>query len=173
MLSVTAGLRKLTIIPSENRRRQHRRVEQAYQITAALGVKCGEHGHPECEQKQQSKQDQYFFQSGSLLSDNLTFVYYNCIMIVLNVCLKGAILWLPIIFRPSPWTHCPTCARNWGRITISMPTILNAIRLKRGLRNSDGTGVMAGLTRICSVEGYYILDGERIPTGRQVVLPWL
>ncbi|HBN38678.1 MAG TPA: citrate synthase [Ruminococcaceae bacterium] len=35
--------------------------------------------------------------------------------------------------------------------------------VKRGLRNSDGTGVMAGLTRICSVEGYYILDGERIP----------
>lgn len=25
--------------------------------------------------------------------------------------------------------------------------------VKRGLRNSDGTGVMAGLTRICSVEG--------------------
>lgn len=35
--------------------------------------------------------------------------------------------------------------------------------VKRGLRNSDGTGVMAGLTKICSVEGYYILDGERIP----------
>lgn len=35
--------------------------------------------------------------------------------------------------------------------------------VKRGLRNSDATGVMAGLTRICSVEGYYILDGERIP----------
>lgn len=35
--------------------------------------------------------------------------------------------------------------------------------VKRGLRNSDGTGVMAGLTRICSVEGYYILDGERLP----------
>lgn len=35
--------------------------------------------------------------------------------------------------------------------------------VKRGLRNSDGTGVMAGLTRICSVEGYYILDGERMP----------
>lgn len=35
--------------------------------------------------------------------------------------------------------------------------------VKRGLRNSDGTGVMAGLTRICSVEGYYILDGELIP----------
>ncbi len=35
--------------------------------------------------------------------------------------------------------------------------------VKRGLRNEDGTGVMAGLTRICSVEGYYILDGERLP----------
>ena len=35
--------------------------------------------------------------------------------------------------------------------------------VKRGLRNEDGTGVMAGLTSICSVEGYYILDGERIP----------
>lgn len=34
--------------------------------------------------------------------------------------------------------------------------------VKRGLRNSDGTGVMAGLTRVCSVEGYYILDGERV-----------
>lgn len=35
--------------------------------------------------------------------------------------------------------------------------------VKRGLRNADGTGVMAGLTRICSVEGYYIDDGERVP----------
>ncbi len=35
--------------------------------------------------------------------------------------------------------------------------------VKRGLRNSDGTGVMTGLTRICSVEGYYVLDGERVP----------
>ena len=35
--------------------------------------------------------------------------------------------------------------------------------VKRGLRNPDGTGVMAGLTRVCSVEGYYIDDGERVP----------
>lgn len=35
--------------------------------------------------------------------------------------------------------------------------------VKRGLRNSDGTGVMAGLTKICSVEGYYIDDGEKVP----------
>lgn len=35
--------------------------------------------------------------------------------------------------------------------------------VKRGLRNADGTGVMAGITRICSVEGYYVDDGERVP----------
>lgn len=35
--------------------------------------------------------------------------------------------------------------------------------VKRGLRNSDGTGVMAGLTNICNVEGYYIEDGKRCP----------
>ncbi len=34
--------------------------------------------------------------------------------------------------------------------------------VKRGLRNADGTGVMAGLTKICSVEGYYINDGEKV-----------
>lgn len=43
------------------------------------------------------------------------------------------------------------------------PKDFERYQVKRGLRNSDGTGVMAGLTRICSVEGYYILDGERIP----------
>ena len=35
--------------------------------------------------------------------------------------------------------------------------------VKRGLRNADGTGVMAGLTKICSVEGYYMSDGEKVP----------
>lgn len=43
------------------------------------------------------------------------------------------------------------------------PTDYSKYHVKRGLRNSDGTGVMAGLTRVCSVEGYYILDGERLP----------
>ena len=35
--------------------------------------------------------------------------------------------------------------------------------VKRGLRNPDGTGVMAGLTNICNVHGFLIADGERIP----------
>jgi len=35
--------------------------------------------------------------------------------------------------------------------------------IKRGLRNSDGTGVMIGVTRVGSVQGYYMEDGERMP----------
>lgn len=35
--------------------------------------------------------------------------------------------------------------------------------IKRGLRNSDGTGVLAGVTRIGSVQGYLMQDGERVP----------
>lgn len=35
--------------------------------------------------------------------------------------------------------------------------------VKRGLRNPDGTGVMAGLSKICNVDGYYVKDGERVP----------
>lgn len=35
--------------------------------------------------------------------------------------------------------------------------------VKRGLRNADGTGVMAGVTKIGAVQGYYIYDGQRVP----------
>ena len=35
--------------------------------------------------------------------------------------------------------------------------------IKRGLRNSDGTGVLAGITGAGSVQGYSILDGQRVP----------
>ena len=43
------------------------------------------------------------------------------------------------------------------------PEMYKRYRVKRGLRNADGTGVMAGLTRICNVHGYLIDDGEKIP----------
>jgi citrate synthase len=35
--------------------------------------------------------------------------------------------------------------------------------IKRGLRNEDGTGVLAGVTQIGSVQGYYMQDGGRVP----------
>ena len=34
--------------------------------------------------------------------------------------------------------------------------------VKRGLRNTDGTGVIAGVTRIGSVQGYYMRDMEKV-----------
>lgn len=43
------------------------------------------------------------------------------------------------------------------------PENFDLYQVKRGLRNPDGTGVMAGLTLICNVHGYLIDDGERVP----------
>jgi citrate synthase len=37
------------------------------------------------------------------------------------------------------------------------------VDIKRGLRNADGTGVMVGCTKIGSVQGYAIIDGEKAP----------
>ena len=35
-------------------------------------------------------------------------------------------------------------------------------RVKRGLREPDGTGVMAGVTKIGNVHGYYVYEGEKV-----------
>lgn len=43
------------------------------------------------------------------------------------------------------------------------PRYYKSDAVKRGLRNSDGSGVMAGVTRIGSVQGYYIRDSEKTP----------
>ncbi len=41
--------------------------------------------------------------------------------------------------------------------------------VKRGLRNADGTGVVAGVTEIANVRGYYIQDEERVPMPGQLL----
>lgn len=43
------------------------------------------------------------------------------------------------------------------------PELFECFDVKRGLRNSDGTGVVAGLTNIANVHGYVIVDGEKCP----------
>ncbi|MGI6031547.1 MAG: citrate/2-methylcitrate synthase [Eubacteriales bacterium] len=35
--------------------------------------------------------------------------------------------------------------------------------VKRGLRNADGTGVVAGVTNICNVHGYIVYEGDKVP----------
>ena len=49
------------------------------------------------------------------------------------------------------------------------PELYVSSNVKRGLRNPDGTGVMAGLTQIGSVQGYYIDDGERVPAPGRLI----
>ncbi len=41
--------------------------------------------------------------------------------------------------------------------------------VKRGLRNADGSGVMAGLTLICNVHGYVINEAERSPVEGRLI----
>ena len=37
-------------------------------------------------------------------------------------------------------------------------SLYEKFQVKRGLRNSDGTGVVAGITNICNVHGYVMND---------------
>lgn len=41
--------------------------------------------------------------------------------------------------------------------------------IKRGLRNSDGTGVLIGVTQIGNVYGYYMQNGEKVPMPGRLV----
>ena len=77
--------------------------------------------------------------------------------------MKGEVRWAHIIFHLFLRIIFQVYAANLKRITESNPAIFEKYRVKRGLRNPDGTGVMAGLSHVSSVEGYYILDNERIP----------
>ncbi len=52
------------------------------------------------------------------------------------------------------------------------PEKFDLYNVKKGLRNPDGTGVLAGLTLMCNVHGYVLDDGEkRIPDRRPACLP--
>lgn len=41
--------------------------------------------------------------------------------------------------------------------------------VKRGLRNADGTGVLAGITNICNVHGYLMSEGEKVPIDGELI----
>ena len=53
-------------------------------------------------------------------------------------------------------------AESQGEYSIPNAAFDN-YRVKRGLREPDGTGVMAGVTRIGNAHGYILNEGERIP----------
>ena len=49
------------------------------------------------------------------------------------------------------------------------PAYFERYAVKRGLRNADGTGVMAGVTQICNVHGYIMDEGERMPVDGHLI----
>ncbi|MDL2219139.1 citrate synthase, partial [Ruminococcaceae bacterium OttesenSCG-928-O06] len=49
------------------------------------------------------------------------------------------------------------------------PEISEKLGVKRGLRNADGTGVLAGLTNVCDVVGYDMVNGEKVPLPGKLV----
>lgn len=50
------------------------------------------------------------------------------------------------------------------------PSNYERSNVKRGLRNSDGTGVMAGVTRISNVHGYLVNEGDQQPCEGELTL---
>ena len=64
--------------------------------------------------------------------------------------------------------HMPAlCEKAVERYAIPGTYFNKAVH--RGLRNDDGTGVLVGATRIGSVRGYYMEDGERVPMDGQLL----
>lgn len=49
------------------------------------------------------------------------------------------------------------------------PKLYEKFHVKRGLRRSDGTGVIAGITNICNVHGYVINEGEKEPAEGELI----
>ena len=47
--------------------------------------------------------------------------------------------------------------------------LYDKFHVKRGLRRSDGTGVIAGITNICNVHGYIVNEGEREPMEGELI----
>ena len=49
------------------------------------------------------------------------------------------------------------------------PETCERLGVKRGLRNPNGTGVLAGLTNVCDVVGYDLVDGKPVPAPGKLI----
>ena len=61
-----------------------------------------------------------------------------------------------------------TLCEEFAKYNLIDPAYYEKWDVKRGLRNADGTGVVAGVTQIGNVRGYYMQDGEKIPMEGQL-----
>ncbi len=48
-------------------------------------------------------------------------------------------------------------------------SLYNKFGVKRGLRNSDGSGVVAGITNVCCVHGYVMSEGDKQPIEGELI----
>lgn len=60
--------------------------------------------------------------------------------------------------------------QNFGANKAIDPQLFKEYNVKRGLRNADGTGVVAGITQITDVHGYSIQDGVFTPQQGELIL---
>lgn len=73
---------------------------------------------------------------------------------------------MPSIYLKS---HIKNLCRTLAENTAVDPKLYEKYHVKRGLRNSDGTGVVAGITKICNVHGYVLNEGEVEPIPGQLI----
>ena len=52
---------------------------------------------------------------------------------------------------------------NFQENNLIQPKMFSKYGVKRGLRNADGTGVLAGITCVSNVHGYMVNEGEVEP----------
>ena len=53
--------------------------------------------------------------------------------------------------------------------SVISKSLYNKFGVKRGLRNSDGSGVVAGITNVCCVHGYVISEGDKQPIEGELI----
>ncbi len=62
-----------------------------------------------------------------------------------------------------PKSYFENLSRDYVAQNLITPANFNKQYIKKGLRNADGTGVVAGVTQICNVHGYIMDEGEVSP----------
>ncbi len=63
----------------------------------------------------------------------------------------------------APKSYFEDLSRDYVAQNLITPANFNKQYIKKGLRNADGTGVVAGVTQICNVHGYIMDEGEVSP----------
>lgn len=69
----------------------------------------------------------------------------------------------------SEYKSIETLCERFKEYNIIDPAYYKKYDVKRGLRNNDGTGVVAGVTRICNVHGYVLNEHEREPIDGKLI----